>query len=222
MVLPSPAEIKYQLAHIHEDRSANIVISHAICLPIAVIAVALRYVSRRLIQAPIQADDWLIIAALVLCAGEITGGLLAVRFGGGKHAILLKHPVQFGKTVVATEVMYSPAIAAVKFSVLLLYRRLFPNRHFRIVLWCVGIVILCYTITQTLVIVFACQPVKAAWDPFVKGTCVRVNVNAIIIGSLNVITDVVTVILPMPLLWRLKISLEQKLQLMGIFLTGSV
>ncbi len=222
MVVPSPAEIQYQYAHIHEDRSFNIIISHAICLPIAVTAVVLRLISRRMIKASIQADDWLVLVALLFFAGQITGGLLCVRFGGGKHAILLKDPVKFAKTILAIEVEYRPAIAAVKLSVLLLYRRLFPNYRFQIIASCVGGLILCYTVIGVLVVIFECQPVEAAWEPLMNGSCIHLNVEAMCMSTMNIITDFVTLILPMPLLWRLQISRGRKIQLMGIFLTGGV
>lgn len=41
-------------------------------------------------------------------------------------------------------------------------------------------------------------------------------------GSLNVATDVTTLCLPMPLLWRLKISVERRLQVMSMFLLGGL
>ena len=65
MAAPSPSEIQYQLDHIHEDRSSDIVVSHVICLTIATVAVILRFASRRLCKAAILADDYMIIAALV-------------------------------------------------------------------------------------------------------------------------------------------------------------
>lgn len=65
MAPPNAQEIKYQLAHIHEDRSNDIVVSHAICIVIAVVAVVLRFSSRRLCKAPILADDFMSIVALV-------------------------------------------------------------------------------------------------------------------------------------------------------------
>ena len=65
MALPNIQEIQYQLAHIHEDRSNDIVVSHAICIVIAVVAVVLRFASRRICKAPILADDYMTIVALV-------------------------------------------------------------------------------------------------------------------------------------------------------------
>lgn len=65
MAPPNAQEIQYQLAHIHEDRSNDIVVSHGICIVIAVVAVLLRFSSRRLCKAPILADDYMTIVALV-------------------------------------------------------------------------------------------------------------------------------------------------------------
>lgn len=65
MAQPDAQEIQYQLAHIDQDRSNDIVISHGICIVIAVVAVVLRFSSRRLCKAPILADDYMTISALV-------------------------------------------------------------------------------------------------------------------------------------------------------------
>lgn len=65
MAEPSPSEIQYQLAHIHEDRSGDIVYSHIVCMTLATVAVILRFASRRLCKAAILADDYMIIVALV-------------------------------------------------------------------------------------------------------------------------------------------------------------
>lgn len=45
-------------------------------MTLAGVAVVLRFVSRYLCKAAVKADDYMIIAALVFAAGEVTGGLL--------------------------------------------------------------------------------------------------------------------------------------------------
>jgi len=60
-----PAEAQYQLDHINESRLQDIVSSHIACLVIAVVAIALRFISRRISKTAIKADDWMIVAALV-------------------------------------------------------------------------------------------------------------------------------------------------------------
>ncbi len=65
MATPNAAEIQYQLSHIHDDRSRDIVSSNIVCGIIAIIAVTLRLASRRLCKAAILADDYVCLAALV-------------------------------------------------------------------------------------------------------------------------------------------------------------
>lgn len=65
MVQLSPSDIQYQLEHSHESRVHVLLVSQIICFVLAVTAVILRLVSRRLIKAPIQSDDYMILMALV-------------------------------------------------------------------------------------------------------------------------------------------------------------
>ena len=60
-----PAEAQYQLDHINQSRVHDIVSSHIACLVIAVAAIILRFISRRMSKTAIKADDWMIVAALV-------------------------------------------------------------------------------------------------------------------------------------------------------------
>ena len=102
MATPNPAEIQYQLLHIHEDRSQDIVNSNTICMVIAIVAVTLRFVSRRLCKAAILADDFVCLAALVsfshvhllwqnmLPIGVLEGrcaDLLGLRHWGGNRRV---------------------------------------------------------------------------------------------------------------------------------------
>ena len=61
----SPKEIAHQKAHIHDDRSTELYGAQITCFLLAVIAVALRLISRRLIKAKLMADDYMILFALV-------------------------------------------------------------------------------------------------------------------------------------------------------------
>ena len=62
----SPSGTQYQLAHIHDNRSGEIITGGAICLSVAIAAVVLRLISRRLSKAAsMQLDDYMIIGALV-------------------------------------------------------------------------------------------------------------------------------------------------------------
>ncbi|KAL8795742.1 MAG: hypothetical protein Q9195_001793 [Heterodermia aff. obscurata] len=73
------------------------------------------------------------------------------------------------------------------------------------------------------VTIFACRPIRAAWDPSVAGAkCLDLNLAYISQAIMNVITDFVILLLPMPILWGLHLDRNKKLQLIGIFMTGSL
>ena len=90
-------DIQYQLAHPGDDKSSQIVVSNAVVLPLAAVAVILRFTARRLCRAGLRADDWVILLSLILAAGEVGGGLLCVANGGAKHAVFLPDPAKFAK-----------------------------------------------------------------------------------------------------------------------------
>ena len=125
--------------------------------------------------------------------------------------------------MIATEVLYNPAIACVKFSFLLLYRRVFPGRNFHIVLWLIGTIVFVYSWIIVLTAIFQCRPIQAAWDiTITDAKCIKFNVEVVIFAVFNVITDVAILILPIPVLWKLQIPMSKKIQLMGVFLTGGL
>ena len=66
-ILPiSPSEAQDQLAHSRDNRANGIIISGTICLSMAIVAVILRLIARRLSRArSMQSDDYVMISALV-------------------------------------------------------------------------------------------------------------------------------------------------------------
>ena len=61
----SPTEIEYEVARIHDNQASDIIISSAICISLAITAVLLRLLARRLSRVKILADDYMMIFALV-------------------------------------------------------------------------------------------------------------------------------------------------------------
>lgn len=71
--------------------------------------------------------------------------------------------------------------------------------------------------------VFQCSPIRAAWDMSIENPkCIKFSLEVVIFAVLNSVTDVLTICLPMPMLWRLKLPLEKRIQLMGVFCAGGL
>lgn len=62
----SPEDIAYQQAHIHEDRGPMIVDVSILLIVVTTISVALRFLARFIQSLPLQWDDWLSAAGLVM------------------------------------------------------------------------------------------------------------------------------------------------------------
>ncbi|CAF9922359.1 MAG: hypothetical protein ALECFALPRED_002066 [Alectoria fallacina] len=234
--MPTPAEILSQEKHISDNKVPNIIATNAICFPIACTAIFLRFISRRMSKIKYEADDWLIVAGLVrlplfhraLDLAVFTLGILVcdcvgLRFGAGRHLILLKNPAGFAQVLISAEVIYNFAMFAIKASILYLYKRVFfVSRNFVIVLWVVGVFVACYSITQVFAAIFQCMPIDSNWNPVVKHYCINTDIGATIIAAFNVLTDFAILILPMPLLYKLQKPMKQKIQIMGMFLLGGL
>ena len=63
--IPTPAEIQEQEMHISDDATPSIIAATAVCYTIACVAIALRFLSRRMAKIKYEADDWLVVAGLV-------------------------------------------------------------------------------------------------------------------------------------------------------------
>ena len=120
------------------------------------------------------------------------------------------------------EVLYSMSIFLIKLSWLFLLHRIFPGRRLVRLTWAIGSVITAYTIIQIVCVILHCIPVRALWETQVPAHCINLDDVFITCGSLNIGTDIAILCLPMPDLWKLKVSTRQKVQLTFMFLLGSL
>ena len=118
--------------------------------------------------------------------------------------------------------IYAPAMALVKVSVLLFYLRIFPNRWLRCATYLIAGMILAWTIAMELVLAFQCTPVHRAWNQGAAGRCL--DMSAVYLGSAipNVLTDLFIIVLPLPLISRLQMTRAQRFGLYVSFLMAGM
>ena len=61
----NPEAVKYMQEHAGDDKRANSYACSICCIVLPSIGVLLRFLSRRKIRAPLKADDYLVLLALV-------------------------------------------------------------------------------------------------------------------------------------------------------------
>ena len=148
--------------------------------------------------------------------------MVAYQNGLGQHIAVLPPgtTVRQEKVSYWFELIYVMGIGFNKYSILFFYRRLFPGRPLLILLQTVGSIVLIWQIAIGSAFIWQCNPVRKAWDVAIPGTCIEVIKLWLGNALPNIVTDFIIITIPLPLIWKLRISLSQRIALCGVFLTG--
>ncbi|GLI80622.1 hypothetical protein PoHVEF18_008977 [Penicillium ochrochloron] len=114
-------------------------------------------------------------------------------------------------------------ITPAKISLLLFYARIFCIRKFQILVYLVGSLVLAIGITVFFQTIFQCSPIAYGWDQSVgPGTCIDQTIFYRYISPFNVLTGILILVLPLPLVWKLQAPKAQKIALTAVFLLGGL
>lgn len=100
--------------------------------------------------------------------------------------------------------------------------RIFYTRKFQIISYIIGALVLGLGITVFFETIFQCNPIANAWDPNFHGKCVNQQTFYRAIFPINVLTGLMIVALPIPLIWNLHARRGQKVALTGVFLLSGL
>lgn len=85
-------------------------------------------------------------------------------------------------------------------------------------------ILLCINILFYLSVIIArelsCIPRERIWDKTVPGTCIQGMLIPITSATINCISDIIILILPQRIIWKLKMTRKKKLGLSLVFATG--
>ena len=71
--------------------------------------------------------------------------------------------------------------------------------------------------------IFVCRPISQFWSPEGhQGRCINYNVFGTWISFPHIITDLVILVLPLPILLKTQMKQAKKIGLIIVFLTGSL
>ena len=123
-----------------------------------------------------------------------------------------------------SEITYCLVITGIKSSILCMYLRLFSvNKAFARAVYAFLVVVVGWGIATLLSTIFQCTPISAAWDPSItNGHCLVYPSWFIGTSIPSILIDFGILILPIPMIWRLKLSTEKKAGLTSIFLLGAL
>ncbi|KAH7113807.1 hypothetical protein B0J11DRAFT_412976, partial [Dendryphion nanum] len=191
---------------------------------IAAVVVFLRLVTRAIVNRKSGLDDlWILLA--MICSAVLTSMVhRQLRNGVGMHIsdVTVDMIDRISRVPWIGLIVYGLSLTFTKVSILALYLRIFPSHRFRVGCYCLLTFVVCYGIWVLLGSIFMCSPVSYLWNRSqARGHCHLEKfwiyyMNA----SVNIAQELAILLLPMPLLRRLRLLRGQKIALICVFALG--
>ncbi|QKX53360.1 uncharacterized protein TRUGW13939_00438 [Talaromyces rugulosus] len=186
---------------------------------------ASRYFNPKAVGVPMVVCNTL---CYVLCMGSAATGILMVKIGGaGHHAdtVPVSTVENWLKLSKVLEFTYTPAIMFAKLAALFLYHQLFEVSSYRRVIIGLGVIIILQGVISLILAFSICRPFRYFWTQAVDihdGSCGDVMLFYKTYSIPSLVTDVVMVILPWPILLKLQMPTTEKIGLFFTFLAASM
>ena len=115
-------------------------------------------------------------------------------------------------------IVYNLSLLCTKMSILCQYLRIFPQKSVRMATYTVIGIVVAYAIWRFFSAVFTCNPPAAFWDHSIKQkTCQDRLALSLASTTLNMITDIMIALLPLPYINKLQLPRRQKYALLAVF-----
>ncbi|KAH7350619.1 integral membrane protein [Rhexocercosporidium sp. MPI-PUGE-AT-0058] len=187
------------------------------------IFVAIRIWSRIQMRVGLKWDDWTIMVSFVFSMTVSILIMVSCYYGFGQH---IKNLTPYNRkmtlqTFWIAQGFYKLTINLTKASILLLYLRIFVQKPFRVTCYVMLGIVLSYMVATWFATIFQCTPIPRAWNKSIPGTCIDITKNWYANAGFSIATDVIILVLPMPILYTSRLPPNQKRALMFVFALGA-
>ncbi|KAI0972071.1 hypothetical protein F4678DRAFT_472101 [Xylaria arbuscula] len=191
---------------------------------LCLIFLGLRFWSAAYSGRKLALDDLFVILGFLGTVALVAASFWGAFNGLGKVITDLQPPqiVILVKDLIISEFGYLLGTAGVKMSMLCLYHRIYTTPTFRRVNYVAMFLVAGYFISFIPLFLTNCIPLSQYWDPKPTGWC-RDTVqgdNATL--AANLVLDLIVLALPLPVLWRLRMSIRDKITVTALFGFGFV
>ncbi|EAW06601.1 putative integral membrane protein [Aspergillus clavatus NRRL 1] len=190
---------------------------------LATLFTIIRIYTRAFLVKQMGADDWAILVALALSwaffglfVGEVKY-LMGEHFADIPTEIFVKQMKCFWVSIP----IYQLSLVTTKASLLLQIKRVFSTPRMCFACWCMIGFLAVYGAWVFISAWLTCIPVAKFWYPEIDGYCLNKKALWFSNSGFHIFTDILILILPMPVLHNLQLPRRQKLALMGIFALGA-
>ncbi|MCJ1448879.1 MAG: hypothetical protein MMC23_009398 [Stictis urceolatum] len=194
-------------------------------LGFSTIFVVLRCISRLGIVKRWSWDDSSVVVAWFLAFGFSFSICWGVRNGLGRHEEYIRpeNEVALRKSEYAFSVLYNPVLMATKTSILTFYLTLSKNQPiFKWASIATLVVVNVAGLALTILNVFQCRPVGAVFHQVIPANAQCTDLVTIYLSSspVNIVTDLAILVLPFPVLTKMRLPKKQKIILIVTFSFG--
>ncbi|KAF3019292.1 hypothetical protein E8E14_007980 [Neopestalotiopsis sp. 37M] len=220
----------YESIPIQNSGQIGMIAACSVCIIVPTALVSLRFIARqRYSGLPLDASDICITAAWLFVIALCIVDYLMV-FKGGFTFDLAEIPERFGpdaltiffKCMAAWPLLWNVCVLTSKLSVLAMYMTLMPVHRMIIAVRCVGVFVILYNFSGFITGLAICRPYSKNydWQGTVKGECGDVKVYYEWLSAINVVSDVVILLLPLPFVYKLQMAFKKKMVLFSMFSIG--
>ncbi|KAL2758140.1 hypothetical protein ACRALDRAFT_1040207 [Sodiomyces alcalophilus JCM 7366] len=211
------------------DRGPAVFAVTVATLALATVFVSARLFCRSVIVKNVRWDDRIMVLGWILAFGLSFTIAYGTQRGLGRYDedIDANHHGALRRCEYVFSILYNPALMAIKSSILVFYLRLSKNTQMllRIASWVTLVIINIAGTVLTFMNIFQCNPVSAAWQVWTEPVrCIPLLTEFICAAPVNIITNLVIVGLPIPVITSMRLPPRQKYILvftfsLGIFVT---
>ncbi|KAI6766276.1 hypothetical protein HG530_007346 [Fusarium avenaceum] len=215
------------------EENGNVLVATAITLLVlSWISVGLRTYTRTCLMQGQQLDDWLMLVAQIIFTISCSFILEGVQRGVGKHNEAIENEdaeVQALMWQALATATYILDMMFIKLSIGVFLLRLCVKKVYNWIIWVSLTIISIWSIVLFFWNLFQCHPVEMQWDFRIKeGKCVSVDQiisAAYAISVMTVVSDWLYALLPIPMLWSVKMTKQAKatvIVILGLGIFASV
>ncbi|KAI0503108.1 hypothetical protein F5B22DRAFT_630641 [Xylaria bambusicola] len=223
------------------ETSGHVIAAAVVLSVLDIVAVVLRFAARRSQHQALKIDDWLILPATISTVGigvsmvyGTTQQALGYRthipadFAGDPFDVTTYQLATTSKVEFGYSVLLPLTLGLVKSSFLFFYMRIFvAEKKSPINILLVGLIVFVtiWALAFSLATVFGCKlDVEAHWGSThdLETKCMGSMTVVLLLCITDFAADLAIIIIPIPLVWRLNLSTQNKVAISAVFLLGSV
>ncbi|KAL5606149.1 hypothetical protein BROUX41_006083 [Berkeleyomyces rouxiae] len=197
-----------------------------VLLAISWVSILLRTYVRLFLTRSFLLDDWFMLAAQCVYTTSSIFIIVGTRYGIGKHNVALEMGDMTKALMyqVLTTETYVLNMMLLKFSIGIFLLRLSMRKIYTHIIWVSLVVVTIWSVVILFWNILQCDPIESQWDITIEDRkCVPSNqvLNAAYsVSVMTIVTDWLYAILPVPMLWDVKMNTQTKITVIVVLGLG--